>query len=64
MESARKLAQSSTFLAAIILPTLWAVANKNGVEIPWEVLAIGMGAYGAKETASKVAPTKNPPPVG
>ncbi len=51
-------ANSRTLIATAILGALWAVANRCGVEIPWELCATGIAAIGAKETARRFAERK------
>ena len=51
-----KLRNSSTLWVSILLPAL-NVATQTflGVTIPWDVILTGIGAYGVKEAAGKLA---------
>lgn len=51
-----KIASSSTFWVTLLLPVLKVLLAKIGIDIPWEAIMAGQGAYGVKEAASKLAP--------
>lgn len=51
-----KIASSSTFWVSLLLPALKVLLAKIGIEIPWEAIIAGQGAYGVKEAAAKLAP--------
>ena len=55
MSSLSKLATSSTALWTLILVALKLLLGKLGVDLPWEVVEVGAGAYAVKEAAGKVA---------
>jgi hypothetical protein len=51
-----KLKNSSTLWVSILLPTLNVLTMQFlGVAIPWDVILTGIGAYGFKEAAGKLA---------
>lgn len=55
MNPLKRLFGSSTLLVSILLPTLRVVLEQLlGIEVPWECVLTGVGAYGVKEAASKV----------
>jgi len=51
-----KIASSSTFWVSVLLPLLKVLLSKIGIEVPWEAIIAGQGAYGVKEAASKLQP--------
>jgi|TARA_R110002126_G_scaffold177801_4_gene326739 hypothetical protein len=54
-----KLKNSSTLWVSILLPTLNVLTQHLlGVTIPWDVILTGIGAYGVKEAAGKLASSK------
>jgi hypothetical protein len=54
-----KLKNSSTLWVSILLPTLNVLTMQFlGVTIPWDVILTGIGAYGVKEAAGKLADAK------
>ena len=56
-----KLKNSSTLWVSILLPTLNVLTQHLlGVTIPWDVILTGIGAYGVKEAAGKLASSKVP----
>jgi len=52
----QKIAGSSTFWVSVLLPILKVLLEKIGINIPWEAIMAGQGAYGVKEAASKLQP--------
>lgn len=51
----KKILGSSTFWVSILLPALKVLAEKLGVDVPWPVIAAGIGGYGVKEAGAHVA---------
>lgn len=51
-----KIASSSTFWVSLFLPALKVLLAKIGIEVPWEAIMVGQGAYGVKEAAAKLQP--------
>jgi len=51
-----KLGGSSTFWLGLVGTALHYFLNKNGIPIPWELVASGVGAYGVKEGLRQVGP--------
>jgi hypothetical protein len=49
-----KVRDSSTFWVAIILPVLNVVSTLAGYPVPWDVVAVAVGGYAAKEAAAKI----------
>lgn len=49
-----KVRDSSTFWVAILLPALNVVSTLCGYPIPWDVVAVAVGGYAAKEAAAKI----------
>jgi len=49
-----KIALSSTWWVTLLLPTAKILLAKIGVDIPWEAVTVGIGAYGVKELGSKI----------
>jgi hypothetical protein len=47
--AATRLAGSSTFLYGILGIAAYTMLGRWGVEIPWELAATAVGAYGVKE---------------
>lgn len=59
-----KLRNSSTLWVSILLPTLNVLTmHFLGVTIPWDVVLTGIGAYGVKEAAGKLADAKAAAPA-
>jgi hypothetical protein len=59
-----KLRTSSTLWVSILLPTLNVVTQHFlGVVVPWDVILTGIGAYGVKEAAGKLAARPSTPQV-
>lgn len=52
----QKIIGSSTFWVSILLPALKLLMAKIGIDIPWDAIFVGQGAYGVKEAAAKIAP--------
>ena len=59
-----KLRNSSTLWVSILLPTLNVLTQHFlGVTVPWDVILTGIGAYGVKEAAGKLAEAKAATPA-
>lgn len=51
-----KIANSSTFWVSVLLPLLKLLLQQIGIDVPWEAVMAGQGAYGVKEAAAKLQP--------
>lgn len=51
-----KIASSSTFWVSVLLPLLKLLLQQIGIDVPWEAVMAGQGAYGVKEAAAKLQP--------
>ena len=51
-----KIASSSTFWVSVLLPLLKLLLQQIGIDVPWEAVMAGQGAYGVKEAATKLQP--------
>ena len=52
----QKIVGSSTFWVSVLLPALKLLMAKIGIDIPWDAIFVGQGAYGVKEAAAKLQP--------
>jgi hypothetical protein len=51
-----KIASSSTFWVSVLLPLLKLLLQQIDIDVPWEAVMAGQGAYGVKEAAAKLQP--------
>lgn len=51
MSAFSRIGASSTAWFTLVLALVYAVAQKHGIELPWELLTGGVAAYGVKEAA-------------
>jgi hypothetical protein len=56
MKILSKIQGSSTFWVSLLLPALNLVSTAFGYPIPWDVVAVAVGGYAAKEAAGKIRP--------